>query len=47
MAYLTFQSGRDCDEGREYMSQTYGGMISSVVTDEDENEALRRSRNAC
>ena len=47
MSDLTFRSGSDFKEDHKYMSQTYGGMISSVVTDEDENEALRRSRNAC
>ena len=47
MAYLTFQSGRDCEEDRKYMSQTYGGMISFVVTGEDDDKTLRKSRNVC
>ena len=29
------------------MSQTYGGMISFVATGEQDDEALRRDRNAC
>ena len=29
------------------MSQTYGGMISFVVTGKDDGKALRRARNAC
>ena len=47
MADLTFRSGRDCEEDCEYISQTYGGMISFVVTGEDNNEALCRARNEC
>ena len=47
MADSTFRSGRDCEEDREYMSQTYGGMISFVVTGEDDDKALHRDRNAC
>ena len=39
MADSTFRSGRYCEEDREYMSQTYGGMISFVVTGEDDDEA--------
>ena len=47
MAESTFRSSRDCKEDREYMSQTYGGVISLVVTGEDDNEALCRARNVC
>ena len=47
MADSTFRSGRDCEEDREYMPQTYGGMISFVVTGEDDDEALRRARIVC
>ena len=47
MADLTFRSGRDCEEDREYMSQTYEGMISFMVTGEEDVEALNRDRNAC
>ena len=47
MADSTFQSIRDCEEDRKYMSQTYGGMILFLVTGKDDDEALRRSRNAC
>ena len=43
----TFRSGRDCEEDHEYTSQTYGGIISFVVTGKDDDEALRRARNAC
>ena len=47
MVYSKFRSGRDCEDDCEYMSQTYGGVISFVVTGEDDDEALRRARNAC
>ena len=47
MVDSTFQSSRDCDEDREYMSQTYGWMISFVVTGEDNDETLCRASNAC
>ena len=47
MAESTFQFGRNCEEDRKYMSQTHRGMISFVVTGEDDNEVLRRARNAC
>ena len=33
-------------EDHEYMSQTYGGIISFVVTGKDKDEALDRARNA-
>ena len=29
------------------MSQTYGGMISFVITGKDDEKALRRARNVC
>ena len=35
MAESAFQSGRDCEEDREYMYQTYGRMISFVVMGKD------------
>ena len=47
MADLMFQSGRNCEEDREYMYHTHGGMLYFVVTGEDNTEALRRARNAC
>ena len=47
MADSMFQSRRDCDEDREYMSQTYGRIISFAVTGEDDNEDLPRDRNEC
>ena len=47
MADSTFRSGRDCEEDRKYMYQTYVGMISFVVTGKDDDEALYRARNAC
>ena len=47
MADSTFRSGRYCEEDREYMSQTYREVMSFVVTGEDDDEALRRARNAC
>ena len=46
MVYSKFRSGRDCEDDCEYTSQTYGGVISFVVTGEDDDEALRRARNA-
>ena len=47
MADSTFQSGRDCEEDHEYISQTYGGMISFVVMVKDDGKALRRDMNMC
>ena len=47
MADSTFRSGRDCEEDFEYISQTYRELMSFVVTGEDDDEALRRARNAC
>ena len=47
MADSTFRSGRGCEEDREYMSQTYVGMIYFVVTGKEKGEALRRARNPC
>ena len=47
MSDSMLQSGRDYEEDREYMSQTYGGVISFVVTGKDNEKALRRARNAC
>jgi cystathionine beta-lyase/cystathionine gamma-synthase len=46
MADGIFRSGRDTEEDKETMPQTYGGMISFVVQGEGE-EALRRARNVC
>lgn len=46
MADGIFRSGRDTDEDKKTMPQTYGGMISFVVQGEGE-EALRRARNVC
>ena len=45
VADSTFRYGRYCEEDHEYMSQTYGGMISFVVTGEYYDEALRRASN--
>ena len=45
MAESTFRYGRYCKEDCEYMSQTYGGVISFVVTGEDDGKALSRARN--
>ena len=47
MTDSTFRSGRDCKDDREYMSQTYGGMISFVVTGKDDDEALHKDRILC
>ena len=47
MADLTFRSVRDCEEYCKYMSHTNGGVISFVVTGEDNEEALLRARNPC
>ena len=47
MSDSAFRSGRDYEEYREYMSQTYrGGVISFVVMGEDDDKALLRARNA-
>ena len=46
MTDCTFRSGRDCVEDREYMSQTYRGMTSFVFNGKDDDEELRRARNA-
>ena len=43
----TFRSVRNCYEDREYMSQTYGGVISFMVTGKDDGKAMRRARNVC
>ena len=47
MADSTFRSVKDCEQDQEYMFQTYSWIISFVFTGEDDDEALRRARNAC
>ena len=45
MAESTFQSGRNYEEDRKLMYQTYRGMIYFVVTGKDDDKVLSRARN--